>query len=118
MNDDREWEQLSQKVFSRADVQARPFLWTRILAAIEKREQELAVWWGQWRWMGRVAAAMTLLVTVTTGAVFYETSQGVPLESLLHGITTPQQSAQLSTNPPNTEEVVAWLTGGASWEEN
>src|SRR5258708_826594 len=94
------WEPISQKLFPPLEAKAPPFLWTRILSAIEAREKELAAWWGQWRWMGRVAAAMTVLVTVSAGAIFYEVSQGVPLESLLRGMTSPQQSAQLTGKAP------------------
>lgn len=125
-----EWIILSQKAFSRRNVKAPPFLWTRVLAAIESQETEHTAWWLQWQWMSRLASVMTLLVSLAAGMVFYQHLQGAPMESLLSGITTPEQA-------PNPEQVTAWLvetpsidklaeaspndesrTGGASWGAN
>jgi hypothetical protein len=96
MSDERQWQPISEKLFRGTQVPAPPFLWTRILAAIEQREQELAVWWRQWRWMGRVAAVMTVLVTLSAGWVFYENTQN-RIEQVFYGITTPQQSFEIAS---------------------
>lgn len=133
-----EWVTLSQKAFRRPEVKAPPFLWTRVLAAIEAQEDQRTEWWRQWQWMSRLASVMTLLVSLAAGLVFYQSYQGAPMEHLLSGITNPQQASQmLPEQPPSAEQLTAWLVeeptadkvasapsesegqkGGSSWEEN
>src|SRR6185295_12582702 len=116
---DPEWESLSRKVFPEKNPKAPAFLWTRILAAIEIQESERAVWWRQWRWMSRLATAMTLLVSLAAGAVLYEDLQGVPLDSLLKGTNASSQNTVVAEASAPPEIVTAWLVeGGSSWEEN
>src|SRR4051812_6363206 len=96
--EDPKWKSLSRKLFPDHAVQTPPFLWTRILTAIEAQESALAnAWWRQWRWMTRWAAAAAVLVTVSAGWVFYDESQA-SLDQLLHGITNTRQEAQLQAD--------------------
>jgi len=121
MNEEQEWEQLSRRLFNRPEVKAPPYLWTRILAAIEAREEQLSAWWRQWRWMGRLASAMALLVFIAAGAVIYEESQSVPLDNLLEGTSSSAPITLAAYNSTDTSEAIttAWLVeGGSSWEEN
>lgn len=136
-----EWVVLSRKAFHKQSVKAPPFLWTRVLAAIEAQEEKRgAGWWAQWRWphhlsdfdwgnpiasrevvgwMARVAAVASLLVSLGAGLVFFQSSQAVSLETLLRGETSPQMAKRFSNGQDSASwEVTAGILGGKSWEEN
>jgi predicted anti-sigma-YlaC factor YlaD len=92
-----EWVYLSQRAFQKRDLKAPPFLWTRVLAAIESEEEARGkVWWAQWRWMAQVAAVTSLLVSLGAGLVFYQTRQSVSLEMMLQGATSPQMVRRIA----------------------
>jgi hypothetical protein len=117
--EDPKWESLSRKLFPDREVHAPPFLWTRVLTAIEHQENALAnAWWRQWRWMTRWAAVVTLLVSVSAGWVFYDDSQA-GLDELLHGITNTRQEAQLQSDRTTPIQLASADTGeGDLWVVN
>src|SRR5581483_10341827 len=96
MTTDEEWLYLSRKAFTGHTTKAPPFLWTRILARIGAEERRRAsLWWMQWRWMGRVAIAASLLVGVGTYYLFHNAA--LPLDVALDGRSNQQHALQLAT---------------------
>src|ERR1700690_3993243 len=97
MISDREWNIISQKAFPPQTVKAPPFLWTRILSLIESEEvRRASTWWMQWHWMGRVTAAIGLIVVF--GAFFLMQNETLPLSAALEGRSNQEQALQLATS--------------------
>ncbi|MBI3291306.1 MAG: zf-HC2 domain-containing protein [Elusimicrobia bacterium] len=118
-----QWIFLSQKAFPKKfpPPKVPPFLWTRVLASIEAAEQRQATgWWAEWRWMGRVASVVALLIVLSAGIIVYRAGEGgAPLEFLLRGEINAEKAIWLSReHSPTPEEVTAWVLGGPAWEEN
>jgi hypothetical protein len=109
---DREWNIIAEKAFPAKTVKAPPFLWTRILAAIESEETRRAsTWWMQWRWMTRVTATIALFVTI--GAFYLIQRQAIPLDAALDGRSNQETALQIATSdnltPADTAGVVVGL---------
>ena len=109
---DPEWTTISQKAFPSRTVKAPPFLWTRILAAIETEEiRRASLWWMQWRWMSRVAVAVGLLVSLGT---FYALRPlASPLDSALEGRSNQHVALQIASNDMDAPEASVDLVIGA-----
>ena len=108
---DNEWKTISAKAFPKREAKVPPFLWTRILAAIESEElRRASAWWMQWRWMGRVTVAAALLVSLGT---FYMLQQAaVPLDVALEGRSSQHQAIQLaSADASASEDSTALVVG-------
>jgi hypothetical protein len=102
---DHEWSIIAKKAFPAAPpVKAPPFLWTRILSAIETEEtRRSGLWWMQWRWMSRVTVAVGLLVSL--GAFYLLQNAAVPpLDVALEGRTNQHQAIRLATADMSTAE--------------
>ncbi len=106
-----EWNLIAKKAFPPHDVKAPPFLWTRILAAIQTEEtRRSSVWWLQWRWMSRVAVSASLLVSV--GAYCLLQNATVPLEDALDGLSNQHEAIQIATtHTSNADESAALFIG-------
>jgi hypothetical protein len=110
---DHEWSVISKKAFpDRGPAKAPPFLWTRILSAIETEEVHRAsLWWTQWRWMTRVTVAVGLLVSV--GAFYlFQNSSMAPLDAALEGQSNQHQAIRLATADMSSAEQSAVLIVG------
>jgi len=92
-----EWVALSKRVFDQArHVKASPFLWTRVLAAIESQERAADVpWWVQWRLMSRVAAGLTIAVSLGAAYLYHQSTGS--FEGLLEGQPSQHQALRLAT---------------------
>jgi len=117
-----EWIAISHAAFRTQNVQAPAFLWTRVLAGIESREQKPGIaWWSQWQWMSRFAMATALLVSLGVGVVYYQAvrDEVAMLDDVLQGGEKPAQVIHLASAPAkNSDQVtVAWLLGGSAWEQ-
>jgi hypothetical protein len=108
---DLEWTLISQKAFPSRAVKVSPFLWTRILSAIETEETRRAsVWWMQWRWMSRVAVSVSLLVSV--GAFCLLQNAAEPLDAALDGRSNQHEAIRMATaNTTNTDESADLIVG-------
>ena len=103
-----EWVALSHQAFSQKNVQAPPFLWTRVLAGIEAQEQKQGVpWWVQWRWMSRVTSVASVVVSL--GALYLYQNATPSLESLLQGRSAQQRAIQLATSSVDSRDQAAVL---------
>jgi hypothetical protein len=119
LENDPKWESLSKKVFHAKPVKAPPYLWTRVLAAIEEREAELLEWWTQWRWMTRLTMALAFGVALFAGSVYLETAQGTPTEAMLQGARPAELTGEFAQSAQDPEIVTAYLVeGGSSWDLN
>lgn len=112
MISDHEWSILAGKLLKRKAVKAPPFLWTRVLSAIESEERrQEGIWWMQWHWIKRVTLAAVILVSI---GVFYMMDQGsAPLEDVLDGRTTVQGSLHLANVGSLTIDDSAFMLVGA-----
>ena len=104
---DNVWNIIAKKAFPDSSVKAPPFLWTRVLVAIETQEALLASrWWVQWRWMSRITVAMGLIVTL--GAFYLVQHDALPFDAALDGRSDQQQALQLaSSEVPGSPEAIA-----------
>lgn len=103
-----EWVAISHKAFAEKNLQAPPFLWTRVLAGIEAQEAaQGAPWWVQWRWMSRVTSVVSVVVSL--GALYLYQNTTPSLESLLQGRSAQQQAIQLATNSVDSRDQAAVL---------
>jgi predicted anti-sigma-YlaC factor YlaD len=119
----KEWRTLACKTFSQRTSKAPTFLWTRVLAGIEAEEQKRVLpagaWWSEWRWMGRLTAAIALLVFLGAGFVLYRSYEGIPIDILMEGQTRASNAIRLSrSHAPTQTEVTAWILGGKPWEDD
>ena len=88
-------------------VKAPPYLWTRVLAAIEAQEAALQnLWWGQWRWMTRLTAVTTFALGIALFLVYRNTSTNV--EPLLEAQTGRSSAIQLASLPPDSGDRSGW----------
>ena len=135
-----EWVVLSHKAFRQYGCESATFLWTRVLAAIESQES------------GTDSVVAPVAMDEPAGQrhdsrgfdrrgdrVLSEFAGTLPMESLLNGITNPENSMQvLPEQAPDPEQLTAWLVespgadklasaagademtpaGGASWKVN
>src|SRR5438105_1513049 len=116
---DEDWEYLRKRVTSPTSEKAPPFLWTRILSRIEALEAQRMSWWGQWRWMAEVTAAVAILVLLGIGFVSYLSASGPALETILRGGTVNATIRLSSSQPPTSQEVTAWLLeGDKQWADD
>jgi hypothetical protein len=108
---DNEWNHIAKKTFPASRVKAPPFLWTRILAAIQAEETRRAsTWWMQWRWMSRVTIAVGLLVTLGTFYLLHNSA--MPLDQALSGQSNQQHALELaSTNMTTPDDAVVLVLG-------
>jgi len=108
---DPEWNIISQKAFPNHAEKAPPFLWTRILAAIETEEtRRSSVWWMQWRWMSRLTVAVGLLVSL--GTFYLLQNAAVPLDMALDGRSNQHQAIQLASADTSSVDESAVLIIG------
>src|SRR5258708_3428361 len=93
---ENEWNIISKKAFPAKGVKAPPFLWTRVLTAIEAEEtRREGSWWLEWRWMTRLTVAVGLLVSL--GAFFLSQNSALPLDGALSGTSVQQQALQIAS---------------------
>src|ERR1041384_3688791 len=105
---DEEWIYIRQKAYPQKAVNAPPFLWTRILARIEGEEKRRAsLWWMQWRWMGRLAIAASLLVGLGTYILLQHAA--LSLDAALEGRSNQQHAIQIATADMPTSDDSAVL---------
>jgi len=110
---DHEWSVIVKKAFpAKSPEKAPPFLWTRILSAIETEEtRRSGLWWMQWRWMSRVTVAVGLLVSIGAFYVFQNASMP-SLDVALDGRSNQHQAIRLATANMSTADDSAVLIVG------
>ena len=108
---DPEWNHISKTAFPLKAAKAPPFLWTRLLSAIEAEESRRAQsWWMQWRWMSRLTVSVGLLVSL--GAFYLTQHAAVPLDIALDGQSTQQQALEIARADMPTSDDSAVLVVG------
>jgi len=108
---DFEWSVIAKKAFpAKSPVKAPPFLWTRILSAIEAEENRRSgLWWMQWRWMSRITVAAGLVISLGTFYLFQHSL--LPLDTALDGVSNQHQAIQIARAGLNTADESAVLVG-------
>ena len=108
---DREWNIISDKAYPKRSLKAPPFLWTRILAAIESEEaRRAATWWMQWRWMSRVTLAFGFLAVACT--IYLFSNAALPLDAALDGLSNQHHALQMANaEMPTSNESAVLLLG-------
>jgi len=109
---DHEWSVIAKKAFpATAPGKAPPFLWTRILSAIEAEENRRSgLWWMQWRWMSRVTVAVGLLVSLGTFYLLQNASG--PLDVALDGRSNQHQAIRMASADTSSVDESAVLIVG------
>jgi hypothetical protein len=108
---DEEWNTITRKAFPKRSVKAPPYLWTRVLAAIDAEEARLSTaWWMQWRWMIRLTFATAVLVSL--GSYYLWNQSVLPLDFALEGRTTQLHAIQLASSELTTPDDSAVLVLG------
>lgn len=108
---DHEWNIIVQKAFPAKAPKAPPFLWTRVLSAIETEEnRRSSQWWMQWHWMSRVTMAVGLLVSL--GTFYLLQNAMVPLDIALDGRSNQHQAIRMASADPSSVDESAVLIVG------